>query len=88
MASSRRSTYSSEQPETGTFILFQTVKTFGQLDIVVSNAAVNPQMGNTLEVRRFCCLIIVILIEKSIYYLCSCLELMTIFFTDYSDTVG
>ncbi|KAK2151071.1 hypothetical protein LSH36_376g00012 [Paralvinella palmiformis] len=26
-----------------------TVKTFGQLDIVVSNAAVNPQMGNILE---------------------------------------
>jgi len=42
------------------FILFQTVKTFGQLDIVVSNAAVNPQMGNILEVRRFCCLITVI----------------------------
>ena len=42
------------------FILFQTVKTFGQLDIVVSNAAVNPQMGNILEVRRLCCLITVI----------------------------
>ncbi|KAK2151072.1 hypothetical protein LSH36_376g00013 [Paralvinella palmiformis] len=27
----------------------QTVKTFGQLDIVVSNAAVNLQMGNILE---------------------------------------
>jgi NAD(P)-dependent dehydrogenase (short-subunit alcohol dehydrogenase family) len=26
------------------------VKEFGQIDVVVSNAAVNPQMGNILDV--------------------------------------
>lgn len=31
---------------------FQTVRTFGGLDILVSNAAVNPSYGSTLDVSQ------------------------------------
>ncbi len=51
------------------YLYFQTISKFGKLDILVSNAAVNPTFGPTLEVIISMALII----ESKLYSVCTCL---------------